>query len=95
MKSRTFTISELARDSTNYLGLTMVPFIRLSGKWLQEAGFESGDSIRVDVEYGRLVISKVSPTGEPIEPGANPHEFTFMKELNNTDKHTPTRKDRS
>ena len=38
----------------------MVPFIRMSGKWLQAAGFEPGDSIEVEVEYGRLVISKLS-----------------------------------
>ena len=60
MKTRLLTISEQSRPSTNYRGLTMVPFIRMSGKWLQAAGFDPGDSIRVEIEYGRLVISKLS-----------------------------------
>ncbi len=92
MKTRILTISELSRHSPNYRGWVEVPFIRLSGKWLQEAGFEPGDRIRVEVEFGGITITKLTPTGEPIAPGANPHEFTFMQEVPNTNK--PTRKDR-
>jgi len=32
-------------------GITVVvPFIRLSGKWLEQAGFRAGDNLLVDVQ---------------------------------------------
>ncbi|HVK52484.1 MAG TPA: SymE family type I addiction module toxin [Pseudoxanthomonas sp.] len=34
-----------------------VPFIRLKGKWLEEAGFQSNQQVRVGVSAGRLVIT--------------------------------------
>jgi toxic protein SymE len=37
--------------------LRPAPWIRLSGKWLEEAGFEIGGRIRVDIQHGRLVIT--------------------------------------
>jgi len=36
----------------------VVPFIRLSGKWLAEAGFQIGDSVTVEVNGGNLVIRR-------------------------------------
>lgn len=39
-----------------------IPAIVLSGKWLQEAGFESGQYIDVRPESGRLVITA---SGQP------------------------------
>jgi toxic protein SymE len=33
------------------------PWIRLSGRWLEEAGFEISSKIRVEVEKGKLVIT--------------------------------------
>jgi toxic protein SymE len=38
---------------------TTAPFLRLSGKWLEKAGFTPGAKVRVDVSYGRLVIEPV------------------------------------
>jgi hypothetical protein len=38
-----------------------VPFIRLSGKWLERAGFEAGHRIAVHVQKGSLVI-EASPS---------------------------------
>jgi len=35
-----------------------VPFIRLSGKWLLENGFESGQQITVQVVGDQLIIKK-------------------------------------
>jgi len=35
-----------------------VPFIRLSGQWLLENGFESGQQITVQSVGGQLIISK-------------------------------------
>jgi toxic protein SymE len=33
------------------------PWIRLSGRWLQEAGFEISGKVRVEVQKGKLVIT--------------------------------------
>jgi len=35
-----------------------VPFIRLSGQWLLENGFESGQQITVQAVNGQLIIKK-------------------------------------
>ncbi len=35
-----------------------VPMIRLRGRWLMRAGFRKGDALRVEVEEGRLVLSR-------------------------------------
>lgn len=35
-----------------------IPVLRLSGKWLKEAGFLAGDIIEVDVQDGCLTIRK-------------------------------------
>ncbi|WP_408508994.1 SymE family type I addiction module toxin [Paraburkholderia sediminicola] len=37
--------------------LPPAPWIRLSGRWLEEAGFEISGRIRVEVERGKLTIS--------------------------------------
>ncbi|MFM0477519.1 SymE family type I addiction module toxin [Paraburkholderia strydomiana] len=37
--------------------LPPAPWIRLSGRWLEQAGFEIGGTIRVEVQKGRLVIT--------------------------------------
>ena len=36
-----------------------VPFLRLRGQWLGQAGFAVGERVRVAVEPGRLVIEPV------------------------------------
>jgi toxic protein SymE len=36
-----------------------VPYLRLRGRWLKDAGFEIGRSVRVDVSEGRLTIEPV------------------------------------
>jgi toxic protein SymE len=33
-----------------------VPFLRMSGEWLEQAGFNVGARVRVHVDQGRLVI---------------------------------------
>ncbi|MDR3571145.1 MAG: SymE family type I addiction module toxin [Candidatus Pacebacteria bacterium] len=40
-----------------YEDLPPAPWIRLSGRWLEEAGFEISGRIRVVVESGRLTIT--------------------------------------
>ncbi len=54
--SRTLKVEALG-DS--YQGRT-VPYIRLKGKWLREAGFREGGRVLVTVSNGRLVIEPVS-----------------------------------
>lgn len=34
------------------------PFVRITGKWLLNAGFHPGDKLRVTVENGKLEIRK-------------------------------------
>lgn len=35
-----------------------VPMIRLRGRWLMRAGFREGDALRVEIEEGRLVLTR-------------------------------------
>ncbi|MDQ7982492.1 SymE family type I addiction module toxin [Paraburkholderia sp. SARCC-3016] len=41
----------------NYEDYPPVPWIRLSGRWLEEAGFEISGKARVEVQKGKLVIT--------------------------------------
>lgn len=34
-----------------------VPYIRLKGQWLAEAGFHRSHQVRVEISHGRLVIT--------------------------------------
>ena len=36
-----------------------VPYLRLRGRWLRDAGFEIGRSVKVEVREGRLTIEPV------------------------------------
>lgn len=35
----------------------LYPWIKLSGRWLELAGFEAGQRVRIEVHNGRLVIT--------------------------------------
>lgn len=35
-----------------------VPMIRLRGRWLMLAGFREGDALRIEVEDGRLILTR-------------------------------------
>lgn len=37
---------------------TTVPMIRLRGRWLKRAGFREGDALRIEVQDGRLVLTR-------------------------------------
>ena len=51
----------MRRNTVSYLcpsrGGGAVPFIRLSGKWLERAGFDIGGSVLVATENGKLTIT--------------------------------------
>ena len=50
-ESRLRTIGSLDRN----------PYIRLSGKWLRDAGFDIGEKFSVTVRENELVLSKMEP----------------------------------
>ena len=37
------------------------PTIKLTGKWLEEVGFQVGDKIETVVENGMLILIKITP----------------------------------
>jgi hypothetical protein len=54
MPARNLTVSKLFRPlrwKTQF-----VPFLRVSGKWLESAGFHPGEKVTVRVENGALII---------------------------------------
>ena len=64
-KARKLTVSHFDRRTA----------LRLSGKWLETAGFPVGTRVRIDVSFQRLVVEVAEP--EP-PPGCNnvgcPHD---------------------
>ncbi|WP_116346275.1 SymE family type I addiction module toxin [Cupriavidus taiwanensis] len=46
----------LPAKSNGFSGLRAVPWIRLKGVWLEEAGFVVGQSVKVEVRRGQVVI---------------------------------------
>ena len=45
-------------DGGNY---TPVPTILLKGKWLEEAGFKSGDYVEAIIEGDKIALAKTNP----------------------------------
>lgn len=41
--------------------LAPMPYVRLLGRWLDEAGFAIGSGIRVQVSAGKLVLEVIEP----------------------------------
>ena len=41
-----------------------VPMIRLRGRWLMLAGFREGDALRIEVEDGRLILTRPADSPE-------------------------------
>ena len=57
---RELVVAEMYRASGSYRRQqTVVPFIRMSGLWLQQLGFDRGDRIEVTAERERLVLTVV------------------------------------
>lgn len=56
--------TRLISESQERFGWTQyVPFLRLRGRWLAQAGFAIGDDVEVLVEPGRLIITPTAPRG--------------------------------
>lgn len=45
----------------------VVPYLRMSGRWLAEHGFAIGDNVRVTAEQGRVILT----TGDTTAAGAS------------------------
>ena len=66
---------------------TSVPTILLKGKWLEEAGFQMGEYVAVEVEGDKIALTKTTPPEpklvEPtLEEKINGLDRKQLKELN-------------
>lgn len=56
------TIATLHRPSTtNAMGWVRVPYLRMSGQWLEKCGFNVGTRVYVKAERGRLILTNEDP----------------------------------
>ena len=55
MKARKLTVGSAPLD----LPGTYVPYLRLRGRWLREAGFAIGRNVKVEVSEGRLTLEPI------------------------------------
>ncbi|MEA3188525.1 MAG: Toxin SymE, type toxin-antitoxin system [Chthoniobacter sp.] len=53
---RQITVGRLFQHTARPGLAVSVPQIRLSGKWLADAGFREGDTVEIAVEPGRLTL---------------------------------------
>lgn len=62
MNTRRLTVScryPESRAARSRLPAVPMPFLRLQGRWLDQAGFAIGANVRVEVAAGRLVLEVV------------------------------------
>jgi hypothetical protein len=57
---RELVVAAMYRENSDYRRRQkVVPYIRMSGVWLQQLGFRRGDRIEITAEHERLVLSVV------------------------------------
>ena len=61
-KYRNLTIGEIHNGNNK-----VVPMLRISGKWFQELGFNSGDYVRVTCENGQIIITPNKERAEELK----------------------------
>ncbi|MBP0595967.1 SymE family type I addiction module toxin [Paraburkholderia sp. LEh10] len=57
---RFVTIQQSQRCRRNWRSRTvppLYPWMKLAGRWIEHAGFEAGQRVRINVEHGRLTIT--------------------------------------
>lgn len=69
MNNRCLTVSRhypesRAASHRRPLSVAPMPFLRLQGRWLDEAGFTIGANVRVEVSAGRLVVEVIESEQE-------------------------------
>ncbi len=73
MKSRHLIVSSSHPESRaarlRCLPPAPMPFLRLRGRWLDQAGFAIGANVRVEVAAGRLVLEVIDDEEE--QPGGS------------------------
>jgi hypothetical protein len=69
MNQRRLTVSRHypERHASRSGPLSPMPFLRLQGRWLDQAGFAIGANVRVEVAAGRLVLEVVEPNPQHAE----------------------------
>jgi len=77
MRERLFTVSHrLQPDPRRYTFSSktgpVVPYLRMSGRWLGGLGFAIGSKVRVSAQAGRLVLELAEPAAEVAEASAPP-----------------------
>lgn len=61
-KPRELSITTLFRTTTRTRsGETPIPYLRLSGRWLEQHGFTPGSRVTVTAENGKLVLTLAAP----------------------------------
>ena len=61
---RELVVAAMYRGNGEYRrGRKFVPYIRMSGAWLQQLGFRRGDRIEIAAEHERLVLTVVRDDG--------------------------------
>lgn len=68
---RTIRVGRTFRPAAS--GTQRVPFIRLAGHWLSDAGFEEGDQVSVTIAPGEIRLTR-NPALPP-RPAAQPELF--------------------
>lgn len=58
---RELSITALWRASANARAGEHVPYVRISGCWLEQFGFARGSRVVVTVEEGRLLLTLAAP----------------------------------
>ncbi|MCX2741464.1 SymE family type I addiction module toxin [Pontibacter anaerobius] len=65
-KKASVTVAKKLKITPKYFtrayGRVVYPQIRFGGRWLQEAGFKSGDTVTVKLEEGKLIMSVSTKT---------------------------------
>ncbi|MFB9126574.1 type I addiction module toxin, SymE family [Paraburkholderia dipogonis] len=57
---RFVTIQQSMRYRRNWRSPTippLYPWMKLAGRWIEHAGFQAGQRVRINVEWGRLTIT--------------------------------------
>jgi hypothetical protein len=60
MKTHRFTVSRRFRQ--NHRSISRVPFIRIAGNWLEQAGFPIAGKVQAQVSHGQIILTVPSPT---------------------------------
>jgi toxic protein SymE len=56
-KTKTIKLQPKSRPSqTSCTGLKNVPWLNVSGVWLEQAGFRIGDRVQITIEQNQLII---------------------------------------